>query len=472
MSHAAAPPYDRDAMDSTVFISFSSKDRAAASAICEALENRGIGCWISTRNIRPGENFQVAIVRAIRAAKVMVLVFSANSNNSDEIKKEIVLAGQARLVVIPVRVEDVAPDEAFAYEFATRQWVDLFEDWERSIQTLVEQLAEVAGVAPQARTTAPPEEAGHPQQAARAASRSRMPLLFGVAGGGVALLAAAAVWIGVIAPRPAADPSVAAKRADLVAPKPTDLVAPKPADLVAPKPADLTPPKPPEMTVADLLAKAESAEERRDYGDAADGYQKAANQGSAEAQTKLCEFYFLGRGVSKDFAQSMHWCRLAADQGNARAERHIGFLYERGLGVPEDYVEARSWFEKAAAQGDLNAETDLGLMYEEGWGVPKDQAGALRWFHRAADQGFSGAQNQIGRSYQFGMGVPRDYVEAMRWFRLAADQGHAAACYNIGLLYAGGLGVERDPAEARAWMEKAAERGFDDARRWLASHPQ
>ena len=119
-------------METTVFISFASNDRAVAMSICEALEHRGIGCWISCRNIRPGENFQTAIVRAIRSTKVMVLVFSTNSNNSDEIKKEIVLAGQSRLAVIPVRVEDVAPNEAFTYEFATRQWIDLFVDcWRR-----------------------------------------------------------------------------------------------------------------------------------------------------------------------------------------------------------------------------------------------------------------------------------------------------------------------------------------------------
>ena len=62
----------------------------------------------------PGDNFQIAIVHAIRSAKVMVLVFSSNSNNSDEIKKELVLAGQSRLIVIPVRVEDVTPDDAGA----------------------------------------------------------------------------------------------------------------------------------------------------------------------------------------------------------------------------------------------------------------------------------------------------------------------------------------------------------------------
>ena len=96
-------------MAGVVFISFASKDRGVASTICEALENRGIGCWIATRDIGPGENFQHAVFNAIRSAKVMVLVFSSNSQNSDEVKKEIVLAGQCRLTVIPVRVEDVTP---------------------------------------------------------------------------------------------------------------------------------------------------------------------------------------------------------------------------------------------------------------------------------------------------------------------------------------------------------------------------
>jgi hypothetical protein len=134
-------------MSAPIFISYSSRDRNTALTICQALENRGLSCWISCRDIGPGENFQVSIVHAIRAAKVMVVVFSANANNSEQIKKELVLAGQSQLVVIPVRVEDITPDEAFAYELATRQWIDLFLDWEGAIERLVGQLAAMGDVA-------------------------------------------------------------------------------------------------------------------------------------------------------------------------------------------------------------------------------------------------------------------------------------------------------------------------------------
>lgn len=127
-------------MPSTVFISHSSRDGKVAQALCEALERRGAPCWISSRDVGPGENFQEAIVRALRRSSLMVLVFSSNANNSNEIKKEIAIASQQKLVVIPVRVEDVPPSDAFAYEFAIRQWIDLFNDWDRSLDRLVAQV--------------------------------------------------------------------------------------------------------------------------------------------------------------------------------------------------------------------------------------------------------------------------------------------------------------------------------------------
>ena len=125
-------------MDPEIFISHSSTDKKVSRTICTALENRGLACWISSRDVKPGQNFQEQIVKAIRAAKIMVLVFTSSANNSNEIKKELALASQNNLIVIPVRIEDVSPNEAFAYEFATRQWIDLFDNWESSIARLVE----------------------------------------------------------------------------------------------------------------------------------------------------------------------------------------------------------------------------------------------------------------------------------------------------------------------------------------------
>jgi len=169
-------------MTAPVFISYSSKDRAITETICGALENRGINCWMSSRDIGPGENFQEAIIRAIRTASAMVIVFSGNSNNSDEVKKEVALAGQHKLVVVPVRVEDVVPAEAFQYELATRQWIDMFENWEHAIERLATQIrtilagkaahdAAAEGIAADA-----PKPHAAPMPAARPRPSSALPL--------------------------------------------------------------------------------------------------------------------------------------------------------------------------------------------------------------------------------------------------------------------------------------------------------
>ena len=126
-----------------VFISHSSRDQKAAWTICAALEARGLCCWIATRDVGPGENYQSAIVAAISDSYAMVLVFSKHCNQSNEILRELALAGQKGLLVVPVRIEDVMPQGAFEYELATRQWIDVFKDWEAAIHRVAETLRSV-----------------------------------------------------------------------------------------------------------------------------------------------------------------------------------------------------------------------------------------------------------------------------------------------------------------------------------------
>jgi TolB-like protein len=149
-----------------VFISYATADRKQALAVCKSLERRDIDCWISTRDVPPGANYQEAIVRAIREARAMVLVFSEAANNSDEIKKELSLASRHHLPVMALRIDDVEPSDAFAYELSTRQWIDACDGWERGMDALKRQLQN----APPIPATAPLEPAA-PQRHARPRSR-------------------------------------------------------------------------------------------------------------------------------------------------------------------------------------------------------------------------------------------------------------------------------------------------------------
>ena len=127
-----------------IFISYASADRAEALKVCKAIERRGIQCWISMRDVPPGANYQEAIVQSLRTARATVLVFSDAANTSDEIKKELSLASRYRVPVIALRLADVEPSDAFAYELSTRQWIDAFEGWDKSIETLVDRIGQIS----------------------------------------------------------------------------------------------------------------------------------------------------------------------------------------------------------------------------------------------------------------------------------------------------------------------------------------
>ncbi|NJC06693.1 tetratricopeptide (TPR) repeat protein [Sphingomonas kaistensis] len=134
-----------EAGERSVFISYATADRDKALAICEAMERRGVSCWISCRDVEPGENYQEAIVHAIRGARALVLVFSEAANNSNEIKKELSLVSRFGIPLLALRIEDVEPSDAFAYELSTRQWIDAFAGWDRSIDALVARVARLGG---------------------------------------------------------------------------------------------------------------------------------------------------------------------------------------------------------------------------------------------------------------------------------------------------------------------------------------
>ena len=170
-----------------VFVSYATADRKQALAVCKAIERRGLKCWISTRDVEPGENYQESIVRALRNSRAMVLVFSDAANNSDEIKKELSLASRYRIPVMALRIEDVEPSDAFAYELSTRQWIDAFESWDKSIDALVRKIGQVA--APDAPRT---EESSAP--ARRALPRSRGRIVVAAAAVGILLLLVIGGW--------------------------------------------------------------------------------------------------------------------------------------------------------------------------------------------------------------------------------------------------------------------------------------
>jgi hypothetical protein len=107
-----------------VFISYSSKDKVIADAVCARLEGRGIRCWIAPRDVRPGFQYGEEIIDAIRGSRAMVLVLSANANASPHIPKEVERAVSTGVAIIPLRVENVVPAKSLDYFISSVHWLD------------------------------------------------------------------------------------------------------------------------------------------------------------------------------------------------------------------------------------------------------------------------------------------------------------------------------------------------------------
>jgi formylglycine-generating enzyme required for sulfatase activity len=132
-----------------VFVSHSSKDKPAADAVCAVLEAQGIRCWVAPRDIIPGRDWGESIVEAIKGARVMVLIFSANANNSEHIKREVERAANWRIPIIPLRIEDVVPTASLEYFLSTPHWLDAFTPpLENHLQHLAQVVRQILGVAP------------------------------------------------------------------------------------------------------------------------------------------------------------------------------------------------------------------------------------------------------------------------------------------------------------------------------------
>jgi hypothetical protein len=187
------------------FISYSSKDKMAADAACAVLERAGIRCWIAPRDIRPGQVYGHSIIEAIDQCRVMVLIFSANANDSRQIHREIERAVSKGVPIIPLRIEEVVPTKSMEYFLGAIHWLDaLTPPLEKHLQQLTEAVRALVQIDVAGRAAPPRDDgtqAGHADPAmlrgrtAAAPGARRLPILvLGVAALCVALLMGG-VWL-------------------------------------------------------------------------------------------------------------------------------------------------------------------------------------------------------------------------------------------------------------------------------------
>jgi hypothetical protein len=148
---------------SDVFVSYCSSDKPVADAVCAALEQQGIRCWMAPRDVLPGAVWSEAIVLALEDARLLVVVFSAGANASAQVVREVQLAVSLGRPVLPLRIEPVDLAPSFQYFLGVPHWLDaMTPPLEQHLGRLVDAVGRllerpVVGLPPVTPTPRPPE---------------------------------------------------------------------------------------------------------------------------------------------------------------------------------------------------------------------------------------------------------------------------------------------------------------------------
>ena len=164
-------------------------------------------------------------------------------------------------------------------------------------------------------------------------------------------------------------------------------------------------------------------------------YQRAAEQGLAEAIYELSICYRRGEGTATFPDRAQELLLAAAEKGYAPAQFDVGmqtyFGKEKGKESPveikPDYVASVKWLKKSAEQDYPLAQYYLGQCYENGWGVEKNYEEAFHLYKAAAESELLWALCALGRCYENGLGVEADVDQAIEYYTQAADQGDGEA---------------------------------------------
>ena len=111
-------------MSHDVFVSYSTKNKGVAEAVCKSLEKDGIQCWIAPRDVLPGVEYADAIIEALNTCRVFLVILSEESNSSPQVRREVERAVSKDLDILTFRIDNTILSKAMEYYLSNRHWLD------------------------------------------------------------------------------------------------------------------------------------------------------------------------------------------------------------------------------------------------------------------------------------------------------------------------------------------------------------
>ena len=132
------------------FLSYSSKDKEVADALCAKLEANGLKVWYAPRDIFSND-YASAIVNAIQKCTHFIVILSHNSMDSEHVLNEIDLAFQEkkRIQFLPLRIDELTiTPAAFSYYLARQHWTDACPPVEQKLNEFTSRILETLPSSP------------------------------------------------------------------------------------------------------------------------------------------------------------------------------------------------------------------------------------------------------------------------------------------------------------------------------------
>lgn len=128
------------------FISYS-KDQNFADRIYSDLQSKGVRCWLYTADMKTGEKLKETIYQAIKMHDKLLVVISANSENSDWVEEEVFKAldeekKQHKNILFPIMIDNTAleSEKPWIQKIKNSRHIGDFRDWDKNIEKYTKSL--------------------------------------------------------------------------------------------------------------------------------------------------------------------------------------------------------------------------------------------------------------------------------------------------------------------------------------------
>ncbi len=115
-----------------IFISYAHEDEDVAAILYKRLKESGLNVWWDKKSLIPGEDWRIAIEKAIQQAQMVVILISKKSiSKAGFYQKEISISleyaemqPEGAIFIVPLRIEECE----VPYKLKPRHWLNLYEE--------------------------------------------------------------------------------------------------------------------------------------------------------------------------------------------------------------------------------------------------------------------------------------------------------------------------------------------------------